>query len=850
MRGCKLIKIFSKLLPKGLLAQYALMTLLLVVSASAVIFIAYSEHTKRENRTRIALKSAQTLQQATSTLWDSLWQAEFYLSSYLVTPDQDTRNLITSNLDTALKKIESVQSRQSITITTETQHILQQLHRDIGLLQQKKDFLVELRSDQQKLFPALSVITEIMAPSNVRFDTAINLAVDVAQQQGDKAREAELLNIKALWNKMISEFRIFIAFRTGTSGLSGDSLPLFAENAELLFKHISRRLPVLQGYILSDDDDIQFAASYDSMVEAAEDWWAGYQQVMQTQKTGKWRMDGPILRDEIKPLLVEIQLNLTRLDQVSQATYQRSVQIFEDEVRQIRLNLVGLGILVSLFLIFAFNFLKRALLKPISDLSRAMKLGDVQVAGITAQQGKGNEVMELYHSFTEMQKLVKSREQKLQFQAHHDQLTGLTNRAAFQQVLADLIENATADISLFVIGLDRFKDINDTLGHDTGDMLLYEVGKTLSETCTDVENVARLGGDEFAFVVTGAGEQEAKQKAASLHALMSKTFYVGEQALRISASIGVAVYPQHADKVDALISRATTAMQQAKQNHSIISIYSSEKDPYSDGRIHIITELREILDKQALELKYQPQVNVSTGRIAGFEALVRSQALQDKGITVQQMIHIAEQTGLVHQLTDWVLATAFKQCHEWVGVHHDVSVSINISAASFHNPGLVSMIEGALHAWSIPGNYLKVEITESLMMQDPVHVKKTLDELTAMGIRISIDDFGTGFSSLQYLKQLPVHEIKIDRSFVSAIGTSDKDRAIVQTIIDFAENLEMRVVAEGVEDKATFDLLKSMGCDVIQGYYLSPAIPSNEIKKWFDKDPDSRVEIPVIGSVS
>ncbi|TNF98612.1 MAG: bifunctional diguanylate cyclase/phosphodiesterase, partial [Gammaproteobacteria bacterium] len=843
-------KILSKLLPKGLLVQYALVTFLLVLSAFIVIFLAYSEHSKREIRASGAIEAAQKVQQATSTLWAVLWQAEFHLSSYLVSPDKVTNDLITANLDRAIQEVRAIQSSYYDVVTPELSSVIQTLQKDIETLRQKTGFLVELRSDQEKLFPALPLITEIMAPANMRFDTAVNLAVEAARELDDKEREVQLLRIKSIWSKMIAEFRIYIAFRTGAFGLPEERLPTFAENTELLHRYSDELLPAMKDLVFSDDDEIQFAASYTDMVEASKEWWAGYKRIKQTQSLGKWRRDVPILREQIKPLLAEIQTGLSQLDRISRVSYKQSEQSFKDTINQIGLNLLGLGVLVSFFLIFAFIYLKNALLKPISILSKAMKPGDVVEEELSMPQEGSNEIMELYRSFIEMRSQAKTREKKLEHQAHHDHLTGLANRVLFQKTLSELIDYQVTDISLFVIGLDRFKDINNTLGHDTGDKLLSAVGKALSDACTDVTNVARLGSDEFAFIVTGAGEQEAKQKAANLHSLMSQTFHVSEQALRIGASIGVAIYPLHADNVDELVSRASTAMQQAKQNHSIISIYSSEKDPYSESQIHVISDLRSVLENKELELKYQPQVNVSTGRVAGFEALVRSQSLQEKGVTVQQMINIAEQTGLIHQLTEWVLATAFKQCHEWVGVHNDVSVSINVSAASFHNPDLVSMIEGALRAWGIPGHYLQIEITESLMMQDPLHVKKTLDELTALDVRISIDDFGTGFSSLQYLKDLPVHEIKIDRSYVSAMHSSDKDRAIVQTIIDFAENLDMRVVAEGVEDKATFDLLKSMRCDVIQGYYLSPAIPSHEIKNWFEKDPASRVELPVIGAVT
>ncbi len=425
-------------------------------------------------------------------------------------------------------------------------------------------------------------------------------------------------------------------------------------------------------------------------------------------------------------------------------------------------------------------------------------------------------------------------EETLRHQALHDTLTGLPNRALLQSRLRQAIaaaQSGTEILALLLLDLDRFKEINDTFGHHAGDLLLQQVGARLLRTLRSSDTVARLGGDEFAIVLTAGDKQSVAETARRVLAAFEAPFVVEGQPFEVGTSIGIAYYPDHGDDVQTLLRRADVAMYVAKRAHSGYVVYTCEQDQHSPDRLALVADLRHAIARGELLLHYQPKAAIASGHISGVEALARWSHPQRGLVPPDQFIPLAEQTGLIGALTLWVLDAALRQCRDWRRQGLDLGVAVNLSTHSLLDARLPHTIADLLNTYQIPPGKLRLEITESSIMADPARAQEVLTRLSALGVCIAIDDFGTGYSSLAYLKRLPVNELKIDKSFVSHMREDRTDAAIVSSTIGLAHSLGLHVVAEGVEDSETWDLLATLGCDTAQGYYLSRPLPPDELAR-------------------
>ncbi len=424
----------------------------------------------------------------------------------------------------------------------------------------------------------------------------------------------------------------------------------------------------------------------------------------------------------------------------------------------------------------------------------------------------------------------------LMHQALHDELTGLPNRNLLYDRLQQAIylgRRARKSVALLVMDLDRFKEVNDALGHQSGDLLLKQISKRLREALREFDTVARLGGDEFAVLLSGGNVQQATQLANKVIQLLDPVYNINGIDIDAKASIGIAVYPDHGENAEDLIRRADVAMYQAKQQGIGFTVYAAESDPQSLRRLTLHGDLRQAIENDVgLTLHYQPEVDLASGLVIGVEALLRWNHPQKGFIPPDEFIPLAEKSGLIAVLTELVLNKAFHQYNTWRRAGIRLNVSINLSARNLHDTRLPAHIGQLLGAWNIPPDDIYLEITESAMMTDPVKAKRILTEFDAMGLGLAIDDFGTGYSSLSYLKQLPVSIIKIDKSFVMDMTQDEDDASIVRATIDLAHNLGLKVVAEGVENKETLSVLQSHGCDFLQGYYISKPVPPDELVRW------------------
>jgi diguanylate cyclase (GGDEF)-like protein/PAS domain S-box-containing protein len=434
-----------------------------------------------------------------------------------------------------------------------------------------------------------------------------------------------------------------------------------------------------------------------------------------------------------------------------------------------------------------------------------------------------------------------------QHQALHDGLTGLPNRTLLRDRLQQAILVAQRDnssLALLIMDLDHFKDVNDTLGHHSGDELLQQVAARLRSALRASDTVARMGGDEFAIILPMASDASlASRVAEHLVRTLEQPFLVAEQSVSIGASIGIALYAEHGTDAKTLLRHADVAMYVAKRGGLGHALYSGDQDAHDPERLTLTAELRSAIERNELVLHYQPKIDLRSGSCNRVEALVRWQHPVRGLIPPDQFIPLAEQTGLIKPLTNWVLGAAIRQCRAWRDSGLEIAVGVNLSMRNLHDPELVEHVVHVLNSHRVPASALKVEVTESALMTDPHRALDSLVRLRAIGVEVAIDDFGTGHASLSYLKQMPVEEIKLDRSFVRDMRTDKNDFTIVRSTIELAHDLGLRVIAEGVEDQATLDLLAQLGCDLAQGYHMSRPLTEGDLRRWFAEDSE-RGELP------
>ncbi|HEC29038.1 MAG TPA: EAL domain-containing protein [Gammaproteobacteria bacterium] len=792
---------------------------------------------------RLANDSATNIKHREKVLIDSrnlrndLKIANNILTDHLLRPNPKVTDLWNKKMSDILKgvaKLKSLTWVKEKNLST----LVREFDHTIKLYDQEVRKLLKIRLNAAKQHPALHFARETMLPENKRFLTATSLALEETLEEDILGANSKIyqsiIQVRHLWIQLISNFRMYIINRLGS--FDEASLHVQEKDIETIYRQLHEDLSKINKIGQDVTLGIQTDASVHEMLDASGQWLKDYNIVKSIHSSPNWRMDVVIISETIRPLDKKILGYLQDLESsisVSTTSDVTTLAGMGENIITVLWSLMFVGLITA---IFGYIYLSRSILQPIAVVTKALKDEASNTESVILPTIiESEETQNLIDAFTIMRKQVHTRQHALEHQALHDSLTGLPNRNLLHdRVQQDInkIHRDTGIFALLMLDLDRFKEINDTLGHQIGDRILEQVALRLVNAVRDTDTVARLGGDEFALALPIKEKEDAGVVALKILSSLENAFIVDDHHLYVGGSIGIALYPDHGDSVNTLIQKADVAMYVAKRNNTGFKLYDQTQDKDSMGHLSLSNDLRKAILDEELTVFYQPKLDLASGKTHGVEALVRWDHAQRGFIPPEQIIYIAEHTGLIKQLARWVLKEAIAQCSLWHKKGLDLNMAVNLSTKNLQDPMLFDLIEDTLNEYKFPPGSLVLEVTESAMMMDPENANKILSRLDALGVCISIDDFGTGFSSLAYLKELPVDELKIDKSFVMNMMDNENDAVIVRSIIDLARNLRLKVVAEGIEDLGTWELLYDLGCDYAQGFFMSKPVSVDEFELW------------------
>lgn len=819
---------------KSLRSQYILVasivcTLLIVASLLSDL---YFYKIASENSASLNLHNSINTQ--VGELDNAIWKADKSLYVLISSTDKLDTNQLISNLHEVHEKLHDVRKVVGFETTGLKAHIIT-LEAMNNKLRDDVLRLLELRTDDNWLYPMLPFFNATLLDSNKAFETAINLAIKEILDSTQKKYTGKIYRlldeIRNIWRLKILDFRgALLRF----AGLNTQNIAQ-EKNIENYHLLLQEKLKELAEHRKNGELGFEAELALDEMLKNSKKWYMDYQELLKIKRSNVWRADINYIHKKIQPQQKIIFDELERFKKdLSEWSYS-NIQRVEKAALQINFELWVLTFIAILFAIMIYRMLAKSILIPVANIEKAISQQTNISEKIDFPEASSEEVYSLISAFNSMQQQISHRQMVLEFQAMHDSLTGLPNRALLQDRLEQAIHTASRNngkMALLLLDLDRFKDINDTLGHPVGDSVLRELSRRLEKFLRSSDTVARLGGDEFAIITNYQDMKQISSFVRKIVKEIEKVIVVDERQLYVGVSVGIATYPMHGDDADTLIRHADIAMYSAKRENKDQEFYDDEKDYHSAESLALLADLKTELKKPAdqIQLHFQPIIDIFSNKIIGAEALIRWQHPTQGMMSAEHIVRMAEQTGLISDLTYWVLNESLVCFSQWK--HESMRVSVNLSAINLHDPNLIPYLREKLQSNNVSPEKLTLEITESAVMNDPLMAQKVLTELKEMGITLVIDDYGTGLSSLAYLKSLPVKCLKIDKSFVIEMLTNENDSIIIHSTIDMAHNLGLTVVAEGVENKETLSELRRLKCDFVQGYYVAQPMLSVELIKW------------------
>jgi diguanylate cyclase (GGDEF)-like protein len=802
-------------------------------------YFAYHTINKAQLEISTKLKIHQQLSDDARQIRISVLDSYTYIDAYLLEPiHTEYKRHALNSIETAITLSQRMQAGLSSVVSKDIMSI-DQLSFLLNELKVQTEKLFLSRQDTFRQYPSMAIGNDVMQPNRNLFNNAIAVSLnELREEEKDKRKSAVyegFMQARHLWTQVLSNFRLYLANRMGS--FNEQSLPVQEKAIETMYTELYGQLQKLAAYDELGELGFESAAAVEDMLKASEGWFSGFKQVKVIHNADGWRIDSKIMKEDIVPLINSMSNLLLDIEEEVNKATEDGMQTLVNAARMQTNILLWGAAAVLFFLLVIYVSTNRLVFKPIETVVRALKAEAIGKDGVVLPAIRSRETVVLIDAFNEMAKRVHRRQSDLEHQALHDALTALPNRTLMQERMAHHIQAARREhrpLTLLMIDLNRFKEINDTLGHHIGDKVLIEVGFRIVSQLREIDTIARLGGDEFAVILPDTDKQQAKNVCKKLLSAMQTVFEIDELHLHVGMSIGIASYPEHGTEVATLIQHADVAMYIAKQNQLGYTVYDASKDEYSIGRLELINDLREAINKDTLSIQFQPVINMLNDDVKGVETLLRWNHPDYGVLPPDQVIDLAEQTGLINPLTYWVMENALKQIEPLFKKGYELEVSINVSVYNLKDKGFVKNVQNIIAGYTIPADKIVLEITESAMMSNPLRAAEILAELDEMGLRLAVDDFGTGFSSLAYLKQLPVDELKIDKSFVIGMKENNSDEVIVHSTIELAHNLGLEVVAEGVETQEIYNKLKSYLCDTAQGFYMSKPLPMDLLELWLD----------------
>jgi len=818
-------------------SRYLFLSICLVLVIITTIGVSENRIQSTANKLATSVSQRIEISKVIETLHIEISKANRALDLYMISPNKKSRNILKISFTNIRKNLSKLKTNKWVSSNL-LPHSIIEFDKIISNLDNESNQLMDIRTNANEMYPFSAIANGTMLISNQSIVTLLNSAIKektIDKKIGSK-QYLLLIDLRDQWRRLINNYRLYLINRLGS--LFEEQLSNQAINVNKNYNLFQKTLSKLINLKHTDKTELNMEILIDELPNITKSWYDNFKIVLKMNASSNWRKDLPLLSNRIYPMFKQVNYDL---EYISRKLHHSSITDLSEQKKSmssISYYLWTLTIFVIGFIIATTLFLYRHLLKPIEKLSKNLKLEAQGEKTEAIKDINTTEMKNFVNAFNEMQYQVHSRQLALEHMAMHDALTSLPNRALLIDRLNHAILSAkrnNSTLSLLLLDLDRFKEINDTLGHATGDILLCSVAERLKLSLRDTDTVARLGGDEFAILLPNISQSSVKQLTLKIITSLENVYHIEEHNLYVGMSIGIANFPEHGDNSSSLIQHADIAMYQSKRTNTNITIYDPDKDVHNIEQLSLLTDLKTALINNEMLLHYQPITELPSMKITGFEALIRWLHPVYGMIPPDNFITIAEQTGIIKNISRWVIKQAVGQCKIWNNLGNDIYVTVNLSVWDLQDPSLEPYIKGILSEYNLSANKLVLEITESAMMSDAERAKGVLTRLNNMGISIAIDDYGTGFSSLAYLKQLPVDTLKIDKSFVTDMDNDSDDETIVRSTIELAHNLGLQVIAEGVETKRIKDLLLELNCDRIQGFFINKAVPIEEVTKLLNK---------------
>jgi len=813
---------------------FGALALLIVLLGSGILA---EFHLDRQQQRRAEhLQQRQTALTASRVLRNAFWDATHFLQLFSLNPRPQYERKALQALHRGRREARRLAGTPWVQRHGQAR-LARQLRQEIGTLAEEAKGFFATRRDPERLYPTLGVMRERLAPASVSFLNTAGLATRSADSSPGKAQDL-FRKVRYLWSRLVAEFRLYMTARVGLLGSNGDGTRI--RNLESFSAEIADILSRLARLGEQGALNLVQTRALQDLQEDRSRWLAGFRKVRRVHENFSWRTDFPLIRNTLHPRYESIQGMLLQLDKRIEASAAQDAAAITTVAQKIAAIIWTLLLVHLLVVVVGYLFLRRGILSPLARLNGALRQEAQGNAGPEFVPGGPREIQEVANAFGVLRQEVRSRETALEHQAFHDPLTGLPNRALLEERLEQALSHAVATGgrgALLMLDLDFFKEINDAFGHPMGDKVLSLIAARLSSQVQDSDTIARFGGDEFGVLLPEAAPEDAGQLASRILQALHEKLAVGDRELHVGASIGVAHFPEHGEDAENLIRVADLAMYEAKRTRQGIAVFHPHQDKDTTERLTRVNELFEAIQRGNVPLFFQPKVDTRTGGVVGAEALLRWGPPDSHPWPPPEVFAMAERAGAARDLTRRILDNAIREGAAWHRQGRDLTLAVNLSVNDLQIPDLADYIRQRLNAWGLPARRLELEVTEDAMMADPERAHRVLAELRAFGIRIAVDDYGTGYSSLAYLKGLPVDVLKIDKSFVMALAEEPANQAIVRSTVELGHSLGLEVVAEGVENEEGLTLLTRWQCERAQGYYLGAPMPSGSFQQHLDPEP-------------